>query len=407
MRIDKCRICKNNIVQIFSLGKIPPVNYYPSRSDFVEEKFPLNLCLCENCGLVQIDEVVSSDKLFSTYHYVSSTSAPLKKHLESLADYCIEYLKLKKKTQILDIGCNDGVLLSKFKSRGLKVLGVDPAKNVIQFVRKKKIVVFNDFFGTSISIKIKNSYGSFDLIVATNTFAHIIDLDDFLNGIKKLLSPNGVFVIEVGYLPDMILKKNFDSIYHEHVSYFSLQSLSFLFTKHGLEIFDAELIDMHGGSVRVFIKNKDNEKYKRSLRCVNLLSSELKLNLDRKSSYKEFADFVKVYRQKFRSLLVDLKRRKKKVAGWGSPAKSVVILNYCGVGDSLVDYIVDSTDFKQNKYMPGVKIPIFREGKIMEDKPDYLIFFIWTYKDYLTQKLNEFKDLGIKIIIPFPEIEII
>lgn len=406
MKINRCRICKDEIVNIVSFGNIPPVNYYPKTYSERNKKYPLNLCLCETCGLVQLDEMVSPGKLFSNYHYVSSESLPLKKHLEELASYCKKRFKLRE-SSVLDIGCNDGTFLKNISNSGIRTLGIDPAKNISKISKKKELNIITDFFSYELAKKIKGKYPLFDVIVSTNAFAHIIDLNDFLRGVKLLLSPSGVFVIEVGYLLDMIAEKSFDSIYHEHVSYFSIQALTFLFKNHDFEIFDARRIDMHGGSIRVFIKNKSNSKLKETNSLRKLVSQETRFKLDRRESYRDFVRFVKDYKNKFKSLLTQLKKNNSRIVGWGAPAKSVVIMHYCEINESLVDYIIDSTDFKQNRYVPGFKIPVYPEDRIMKDVPDYLIFFIWTYKKHLKKKLVELKKKNIKIIIPFPEIKII
>lgn len=409
MKIKNCRICGTELQQVFSLGKIPIVNFYLKKEDLLkkEQKHPLNFCICLSCSLAQIDEAVSSEKLFSTYHYISSASSPLKTHLEKLVYKIVKRFKITSKSRVLDIGCNDGVVLEAFTKKKAKVLGVDPAKNIQVLVKKKGIKVIPTFFNLETAQKIKKEYRSFDLIVSTNTLAQIIDLHDFVEGVKLLLDKEGVFVAEVGYLPHMLSKKAFDSIYHEHLSFFSLNSLIKLFVKHNIKVFDAEKISMHGGSLRIFACHKE-KKIKVTENIKLILKEESELNLYKKSSYVDFANSIEEFKTSFKSTLKNLNQQGKTIVGVGAPAKSVVILNYCKIKPDIIKYIVDSTSYKQNRFIPGAHIPVFPETKLDEGKnPDYLILFAWTYREEVLKKLKKFQKMGSKIIIPFPVVEII
>jgi SAM-dependent methyltransferase len=411
MRIKNCRICGFSIVKIFSLGKIPIVNYFLSEEDLLkkEKKYSLNLCLCQNCGLVQIDEIVPPEDLFTIYHYFSSTSRPLVEHLENLAKTVIDRFSLKGEDKVLDIGCNDAALLSVFKKSGMQTLGIDPSKNVIENAKKSGVDVLTLFFDGKIAWEVLNTYGKFDVIFATNTLAQIVSLKDFIVGIDVLLKKDGIFILEVGYLGDMIRKKTFDSIYHEHFSFFSILSLIALFKGTSFEIFDVERISNHGGSLRVFIKNKSYKKLKISKRLESLLEEEKAANLKNKKAYKEFVEFVINYKKDLRRFLLKLKKENKKIIGIGAPAKSVILLNYCDIDTSIIDYIVDSTPQKQNRFMPGVHIPILSEERLFNDKvrPDYVLMLAWTYREELLKKFKPLREKGVKIVIPFPKIEII
>lgn len=409
MKIKKCRICNNEFVSIVSLGEMPIVNFYLSKEevDKPEKLYPLVFCICENCGLAQIDEYILPEKLFSIYHYSSSASSPLRKHLEELADICGDRFKLDKKSNILDIGCNDGIFLGRLAEKGVRAIGVDPAKNMRAKAESEGAEIIDNFFNESLSKIIKKKYGHFDLILATNTLSQILDLHDFIRGVAGILKKDGVFVVEVGYLPKMVANNAFDSIYHEHLSFFSLDPLNKLFKMHALEIFDAEQIAMHGGSLRVFVKHK-NANQEKTKRFKDLLRKESKLKLHTAEAYLDFIRFTSNFKNDFKSFLLDLKRQGKKIIGIGAPAKSVVLLNYCRINSSLIDYITDSTSYKQNRYVPGVHIPVFSEEKWEESSPpDYFILFAWTYKDELIKKIGKYKKKGSKIIIPFPKIEII
>lgn len=410
MKISKCRICNSDIVRVLSLGKFPAVNYYLSRDDLKrkEKKYSLNFCICEICGLGQLDEIVQARKLFSTYHYISSTSIPLKKHLEALGELCRKKFKLNNASSVLDIGCNDGTLLKHINKFGTITLGIDPAKNVVEQTKKTGVKVISNYFTEKLSKKILKKEGLFDLIFATNTLAQIIDLNDFVSGVKNLLKIDGSFIVEVGHLPEMLSKKTFDSIYHEHYSYFSLMSLNYLFGRNGLEIYDAQEIGNHGGSLRVFVKHKKNKRATKTARLKNILEKEHYLKINSRKSYAKFVSNVLNFKNKFRKLLISLKKTNATIVGVGAPAKSVILLNFTKIDHTIISYITDSTPYKQNRFMPGVHIPIISENKLNYDKSiDYFLLLAWTYKDAIIEKIRLLKNKNAKIIIPFPELIIL
>jgi len=408
MKIKSCRICNKPLVRIFNYGKIPAVNYYPSKEELAkpEKKYTLNFCICPNCTLGQLDELLPPKNLFVTYHYSSSVSKPLKLHLEKLADLCSRRFKLSDKNKVLDIGCNDGTLLKKLKEKGISTLGIDPAKNIIKTLGDSNIPALADFFSLPLAKKIVQKQ-MFDVIFSTNTLAQIIDISDFMRGAKLILKKDGVFIAEVGYLLDMINKKTFDSIYHEHYSYFSLRSLQYLFEKEGLTIFDAQRISNHGGSLRIFAEHTENKIRKISKRLNKILEEEKTFNLNKKSSYQNFIKYCSDYKIRFKKILVDLKQKGKKIAAVTSPAKGVVLLNFCGFDGKTIDFIVDSTPSKQYRFMPGTHIPVFPEDELKKRRADYLLILAWTYKKELMKKLLSYRKKGINIIIPFPKIKIV
>lgn len=410
MEVNKCRICGSGISKVLSLGRFPAVNYYLTLDDLKrkEKKYPLNFCICETCGLGQLDEIVKAGDLFSTYHYISSTSAPLKSHLESLAQVCIKKFNFTRESKVLDIGCNDGTLLIYLKKFGIQTLGIDPAKNVLEETRKLGIKVLTVFFTEKISKDVLAKEGQFDAIITTNTLAQITNLHDFVKGIKNLLKDSGSLIIEVGYLPEMLKRETFDSIYHEHYSYFSLMSLVHLFDGNGLEVYDAEEIESHGGSLRIFVKHKDNKKIKITKRVHNLIQKEKSMKINDKATYKKFVNNALNFKKNFKNLLFDLKKNNATIVGIGAPAKSVILLNFSGVDHTIISYITDSTPYKQNRFMPGVRIPIMPESKLIEDKSiDYFVLLAWTYRDAILNKLHKLGRSKVKIIIPFPKLLIL
>jgi len=405
-----CRICQGNLDLILSLGEMPIVNYFPSKKEIQnkQKKYPLNLVICQNCGFVQLNKIIPPSKLFQEYHYLSSTSVPLRLHLESLGKTCIKKFKLKRNSFVMDIGCNDGVFLSYMASKNIKTLGIDPSKNAQKESKKRGVRVLRKFFNLKLSHDIVKKYGKPDLILATNTVAQIVDLHDFMKGIKNLLSKDGIFVVEVGYVLDMIRKKMFDSIYHEHFSYFSLEVLIDMFRKYDFEIFDAVKISNHGGSLRIFAKHKVNKKLLNSKRLKKLIAVEKKQSLNKLASYGKFIISTENFRHEFIKKLNDLRENNKSIIGWGAPAKSVIVLNYCNIDSSILNYIVDSTSYKQNRYIPGTDIEVFPEEKAFKDKNvDYIVLLAWTYKEELLRKIESLRKKGTKVILPFPQIKII
>jgi len=410
MRIKNCRICHYPLSQIISFGNMPIVNYYLSKEELEkpEKKYELNFCICTNCTLGQLDELIPPEEIFVNYHYASSVSQPLVEHLEKLADLCVKkFLKTPNAVfKALDIGCNDGVLLARLKQHGMQTLGIDPAKNIITKLQELEIPSIADFFSRKLAQNLVKDK-KFDLIFATNTLAQVIDVDDFVRGIKMILKDNGIFIVEVGYLLDMIKKKTFDSIYHEHYSYFSLQSLNYLFNKHELKIFDSQHISNHGGSLRLFITHKENIKRKKTKTFEKLLEKEKKNQLHTIASYKEFSEYFTNFKKSFRGKLLSLKGKNKTIVGVGSPAKSVILLNYCEIDTKILDYIVDSTPYKQYRFMPGTHIPILPENELEKQKADYFLLLAWTYKNELLKKLEKYRKERAKVIIPLPKIKII
>lgn len=394
---------------MLDLGMMPAPNKFPeTRADFQsEELFPLRFSRCQDCGLALIDEIVPPEKLFSTYHYLTAASAPLVTHFRALAEESKTSFNLGRKTKVLDIGANDGTLLLEFERLGAKTLGVDPAKNVVLIAKTRGIMVLPEFFSHELAKKMRQEYGQFDIITATNVFAHTHDIHDFTNGVKELLTPHGVFIVEFAHLSEMFNKKFFDVIYHEHLSFFALEPLLGFFLGHNLQIFNAKKILTQGGSLRIYVKHASDRKRKVSLMVQKVVKEERQQGLHQSIAFNKFSQYVQSYRASLRSLLQKLKRSKKKIVGVGAPAKGVILLNYCHIDDSLLDYLVDSTPLKQHRFMPGVHIPVFAEEKLAEEQVDYFLLLAHNFQDTIVQKLSPYREQGAKIILPFPKIHII
>lgn len=394
---------------ILDLGMMPaPNKFLESEKDFqAEELFPLRFCRCEGCGLALIDEIVPPEKLFGTYHYLTSASVPLVIHFRKLAAESKKRFGLNKKTRVLDIGANDGTLLLEFAALGAETLGIDPAKNVVLIAKMKGIIVLPEFFSESLAQTLRRKHTAFDIITATNVFAHTHDIHDFVSGVKQLLSPEGIFIIEFAHLLEMFDKKFFDVIYHEHLSFFALEPLVKFFADHGLKIFDVKKVLTQGGSLRVYVSHANSKRHEVLPAVAKVIRQEHRAGLHTPEAFEKFAQHVQKYRASLRTLLQKLKRQKKTIVGVGAPAKGVILLNYCRIDNQLVDYLVDSTPLKQHRFMPGVHIPVYPEEKLAEERVDYFLLLAHNFRDSLLQKLSPYLEQGAKVIVPFPKIEIL
>lgn len=404
-----CRICKSKkIYKFLSLGKQPLANSFISKEDLSKKElmYPLTLCLCRECLLVQLKEVIPGKLMFKNYLYIPSSSKTRINHFYELAKLLTEKLKTSSKDLAVDIGSNDGSLLECFMQFGVKILGVDPSENLAKVAELKGIHTVNTFFTSKAAKKIVKEYGKARIITATNVFAHIDNLHEFIKGIEILLADNGIFAIEFPYLIDFLQNCEFDTIYHEHLSYFSIHPLLRLFSKTSLEIYDIEHMDLDGGSVRVFVrKKKKNDQAYPQIEKFLKLESDYKLNtLD---PYEKFAKRVIDRKNKFKKILNEIKKKKKKVIGYGAPAKGNTFLNYCKITKKDLLYIVDSTPYKQGLFLPGSHIPIYHENKIVSDVPDYIVILAWNFADEILNKNAAMKKLGVRFILPHKDFLIV
>jgi hypothetical protein len=407
MAEKKCRVCEStDLIKFLSLGDTPLVNSLLKREqlELAEPKYPLDVYFCKNCNLVQLADIVPPEIMFRNYLYVSGISDTMRLHFSELAESIVKRFNLSPESLVVDIGGNDGTLLKSFKNFGVKVLNVEPAHNIAKMSVDNGIETINEFWDEYVASKIKKSSGGAKIIIGTNVFAHVDNLDDFMRGVKTLLSDDGVFIVEVPYLVDLIKKKEFDTIYHEHLSYFALKPLITLFSKFGMVLFDVERVGVHGGSIRVFVK-RGLENQSDSVK--ELLKLEENEGLSSLEIYENFAKNVEMIKEKLVSLLKKLKDNGKSIVGYGAPAKGNVLLNYCKIGTDLLEYTVDKTPIKQGLYTPGMRIPVFPPEKIVEDMPDYVLILSWNFADEIIKQQQKYKELGGKFIIPIPEPKII
>lgn len=404
MRRNTCRVCNGiSFTKVLSLGEQPPANNLTQPGKEDEEKYPLDVYICGDCGYVCLLDIVPKDALFRNYLYVSSTTKTLPQHFKDAARRLSGLVE--SKPFVVEIGSNDGVLLRAFKEIGIKnTLGIEPALNVARIAREHGIETIGEFFSKGLAGKIAAEKGKADLVLANNVFAHIDDIDDAAEGVKALLKDNGFFVFEVQYLGYLIENNIYDMIYHEHLSYFSALVLEKFFHRHGMHISDVEKIATHGGSIRVYVKKGYGT---RPDSLEKIISEEIELGLDKKQTYFTYAQNIEKQQQELVALLKKLKAQGKKLAGYGAPAKASTILNYCGIGTSLVDFIIDDSPHKQGLLIPGAHIPIHSRRHAGKENVDYFIMFAWNYMNEILDKENDFVKNGGKFIIPAPPFKII
>ena len=393
---------------ILDLGEQPPSDAFVEniKSISQEIKFPLRLGLCNDCFFVQLLDIVDKELLFKHYPYMTSASKPIVEHFKKYANEIYnDYLISKNEPTVLEIASNDGSMLLEFKKLGTKVIGIEPAENIAKIANESGILTKNSFFSSALAKEISKTE-NISVVVANNVVAHVGDLHDFMEGIKILIKENGIFVFEVPYLNDLLQKLEFDTIYHEHLSYFALSPIINLVHQFGLEVFDIKKQSVHGGTIRVFITKKGNILQKNSVQ--NFLDEEHQYGLDKILTYEKFAQNVIDLKSDLIESIVKLKKEKKSLIGYGASAKGTVLLNYCNIDHTILDFIVDTTPLKQGKLTPGTHIPILPPNA-MESKGDgdLVLLLIWNYKDAILEKEKLFRSKGGKFLIPIPKPEIL
>jgi SAM-dependent methyltransferase len=401
----KCRTCgEEALYRFLDLGVTPLSDNFLKESRLREPEvyYPLDVLFCAKCTLVELGYVVPPELMFGEdYVYESSTTRTGREHFHSLAKTATERFGLNSSSLVVDIGSNVGVLLKAFQALGARSLGVDPAPKICEIARKNGIETISSLFDTRTVTDIVRSRGRASIITATNVFAHVDDLEDLVRSVETLLSEKGVFILESPYLVDLLDKLEYDTIYHEHLSYFSLKPLVTLFQRFGMEVFDAQRVPIHGGSLRVFVSRRS--KYPTSPTVTSLLDLERKLRMDSLDTYKDFARRVQGHREKLVTMLHDLKRDGKRIVGIGAPAKGNTLLSYCHLGPEILDYIVEKAQLKVGLFTPGTRIPIFAEAKLLDDQPEYGLLLSWNFKDEILENLRDYRKRGGRIIVPIPD----
>ena len=408
MKTINCRICGCKIGKTFvDLGHTPLSNSYLKKNMIKnEKKFPLHALICTKCMLVQLEEFENPKKIFSEYAYFSSYSRTWLKHAEEYVNKMIKKFNLNSDNLVMEIASNDGYLLQYFKKYKIPVLGIEPAKNVAKIAQKKKIPTITKFFGTKLAKEIVKSGKQPDLLLGNNVLAHVPKLNDFVEGLKILLKYKGVITLEVPHILQLIDKNQFDTIYHEHFSYFSLITLKKLFEMHELRIFDVEKLNTHGGSLRIFVKHKDNNFQKERKSVKKMLEKEKTFGLKKISTYTNFSQEVNLIKKELLHFLHKAKEDKKTVVGYGAPAKGNTLLNFCEINFELIDYTVDISPHKQGMYLPGSHILIKKPNEIFKTKPDYVLILPWNLKKEIMVQMKDIREWGGKFVIPIPEVKI-
>lgn len=406
---NKCLVCgSNRIFRYLNLGETALANSFLKKTQLkVQElRAPLEVFYCKDCHLAQLGTVVNRKSIFQKYAYASSDSPQLQKYFKDYADNVYSRFPAKAKKLTLEIASNDGILLQHFKNLGAKVLGIDPAKNIAKIANKRGIETIPKFFNLETAKMILRKYGKVGLITANNVLAHTDDPHEIIGGVKKLLDEKGVFIFEVQYLKDLLKNNEFDNTYHEHVFYFSLAPLITLLSMHDLEIFNVEQTTGQGGSIRVYATHTPSS-FPLSPEIKNILAEEKKQGLYSFKTYQEFSTKPKKIKKDLVNLLKKLKKSGKTVVGYGASAKGNTLLQFSNIDAKFIDYIVDGSALKQNKYTPGTHIPVYSTTRLKTDTPDYVLILAWNYADSIIEKESWLKDLGVKFIIPVPKVKII
>lgn len=405
----KCRMCDSSNTELFlDLGYIPIVDNFLTKDMLNEAKtlYPLNVHICKDCGLSQLSYIVPANKLFNeNYAYESSTTKGRRDNHNQLAEYVCKEFDIKKGNFVIDIGSNVGVLLECFKNLGMKVLGVDASANIVKKANEQGINTILGFFNLEITNEILKNEGKASIITATNLFAHIQDYELFVKSLKNILSDEGIFVFQVPHFLQLVKNLEYDTIYHEHITYLALKPIMKFFAKHGMELFDVTETDIDGGCIRCFISKKG--KYNISTNIQQLLKKENDEQIYDIQQLQKFARKVKQQKQELLSLLIELKESSKKVIGVGAPAKGITLLNYCKIDSDLVEYITEKAPLKIGKYTPGTHIPVVSDEKITDDKPDYALLLSWNFSEEIMKNLRKNQNYQGKFIIPIPHPQII
>jgi SAM-dependent methyltransferase len=404
-----CRFCGSPLRRTFvDLGMSPLCETYPGAADFKngEVYYPLHVYTCEECFLVQLEEYERAENIFSDYPYFSSYSDSWLKHCEGYCDKMTERFSLNGKSFVVEVASNDGYLLQYFVRRQVPVLGIEPAANVAKVAVDKGVPTLVRFFGTQVAKELVAERGGADLVLGNNVLAQVPDLNDFVEGLRIFLKPAGVLTLEFPHLLRLIEWNEFDTIYHEHFSYFSLLTTVRILEAHGMKVFDVEELSTHGGSLRVYASRAEDSTHQVQPSVAKLIEAEIKAGLASPEGYEGFARHVKETKLAFVEFLLFAARQGKKVAGYGAPGKSATLLHYCGIGKDLIEYTVDRSPHKQGRFLPGSHIPIYHPDRIRETKPDYVVILPWNLKDEIMEQLKFIREWGGRFVVPIPKVMI-
>jgi SAM-dependent methyltransferase len=372
-----------------------------------EAFYPLHVFVCEECYLVQLDEYVSREEIFTEYAYFSSYADTWLEHARQYVEMITERLGLHGGSQVVELASNDGYLLQYFVEDDIPALGIEPAENVAQAAREKGVPTRVEFFDADLARELVADGLQADLIIGNNVLAQVPNLNSFVRGMKRLLAKDGVITMEFPHLMRLMEENQFDTIYHEHFGYFSFITAERIFAAHGLTLYDVGELPTHGGSLRIYARHEDDTSKPVTDRAQALHRREIEAGFEDLSTYAGFAEQVKETKRKLLDFLIQAKREGKSVAGYGAPGKGNTLLNYCGIRTDFLDYTVDRNPYKQGMYLPGTRIPIYAPDKIRETRPDYVLILPWNFKGEIMEQMADIRDWGGRFVVPIPNVEVI
>jgi C-methyltransferase-like protein/putative zinc binding protein/methyltransferase family protein len=404
-----CRHCAAPLGTPFlDLGMSPLANRYLGHDELtrMEPFYPLQVYFCDHCYLVQLEQFESPEEIFGDYAYFSSYSDSWLQHAREYTDKVVARFGLGPSHYVVELASNDGYLLRNFTARGIPVLGIEPARNVAQVAEAAGIPTLTKFFGVQTATELVDAGQRADLLLGNNVLAHVPDVNDFVGGMKLLLGPHGVITMEFPHLAQLMENNQFDTIYHEHFSYFSFLAVERLFATHGLTIWDVEELPTHGGSLRIYGRHAEDDTRAVTAAVNELRARELVAGYDTAAKYADFAQQVRETKNKLLEFCIAAKRDGKSIAGYGAPAKGNTLLNYCGIRNEYIDFTVDRSPHKQGTFLPGTHIPIRHPDRLTEERPDYVLILPWNLKDEIISQMEHVRDWGGKFVVPIPEVAV-
>ena len=407
---SRCRLCASDRLKtVFSLGTTPLANAYLTEEQLLEPEvfFPLELKLCRDCLLAQLDEYEHPDAIFTDYAYFASCSTTWLDHARAYVEAMTERFALGPRSQVVEIASNDGYLLQYFVERGIPVLGIEPAANVAEEAVRRSIPTLVEFWHSACAERLAQEGRFADLIIGNNVLAHVPGLNDFVAGLKILLKPHGIITMEFPHLYRLVEGNQFDTIYHEHFSYYSFFVVQHLFGMHGLTLFDVDELPTHGGSLRIYARHTEDDTHPIEHRVEALLKKEQEAGMRTIDYYEGFGERAGACKRELLAFLLDAKQHGKRIVGYGAAAKGNTLLNFCGIGRDFVDFIVDRNPHKQDLYTPGTRIPIRDPQAVDESRPDYLLILPWNITDEIVDQMQRIRSWGGRFVTPIPHLRVI